>query len=517
MTFFVCLGWLISDSNSELRKKGRYEGWFRQEQTDDTKKLNAQARLNIAADWEAPEVALFVTGDQRGYIEPCGCTGLENQKGGLMRKADCQRLFINRGWNPVSIDAGDQLDRSGVQATRKLQASYQTYCRVMNYEAIGFGPSELNISGTDLAQPLIDSVGAINPFTCANVTVLDESLSNQFRIIERNGKRIGITSILGDEYAANVKSDEIVIKPALESLRQAGQAIQTEKCDLTILIAQASKTESLELAKAVPVFDLVITGDSPGEPTLLPEKFQAGSRETQLIEVGAKGMFVGLIGCYWKNGKLEMKYERIPLDARFDDNVDAKRIFVTYQEQLKQLYQRPESFPDITPRAHPSGNEFAGTESCQDCHEEEYDIWKNGIDGQGGPHARATLDLTDPIDNPRAEIKRNFDPECLSCHVTGWNPQKHYPYKTGYYDLNADKHLHGNGCENCHGPAKRHVDVENGDIDATDEEIKKIYAALHLNKEEASQNGTCLECHDTDNSPDFAKKGFDEYWKHIAH
>src|SRR5438067_1018287 len=37
-------------------------------------------------DWPKPTVALVITGQQLGYIEPCGCSGLENQKGGLARR-----------------------------------------------------------------------------------------------------------------------------------------------------------------------------------------------------------------------------------------------------------------------------------------------------------------------------------------------------------------------------------------------------------------------------------------------
>ncbi len=60
--------------------------------------------------------------------------------------------------------------------------------------------------------------------------------------------------------------------------------------------------------------------------------------------------------------------------------------------------------------------------------QKEYDIWLNGVDGEGGeigPHSRATRDLTDP--GERTWVKRNYDPECLSCHVTGWNPQNFFP------------------------------------------------------------------------------------------
>jgi hypothetical protein len=41
---------------------------------------------DLIKDWDKPDFAIFYTGNQQGYIEPCGCTGLENQKGGLMRR-----------------------------------------------------------------------------------------------------------------------------------------------------------------------------------------------------------------------------------------------------------------------------------------------------------------------------------------------------------------------------------------------------------------------------------------------
>src|SRR5689334_17284064 len=32
--------------------------------------------------WPKPDVALVFSGEQNGYLEPCGCAGLVNQKGG---------------------------------------------------------------------------------------------------------------------------------------------------------------------------------------------------------------------------------------------------------------------------------------------------------------------------------------------------------------------------------------------------------------------------------------------------
>ena len=37
----------------------------------------------VFADWPRPQALLVITGELDGYIEPCGCTGKANQKGGL--------------------------------------------------------------------------------------------------------------------------------------------------------------------------------------------------------------------------------------------------------------------------------------------------------------------------------------------------------------------------------------------------------------------------------------------------
>jgi formate-dependent nitrite reductase cytochrome c552 subunit len=93
----------------------------------------------------------------------------------------------------------------------------------------------------------------------------------------------------------------------------------------------------------------------------------------------------------------------------------------------------------------------------------------------------------------------------------------YYPYESGYIDLKKHEALHGNGCENCHGPGSAHVAAENGDVDVSDDEIDKLRQEMVVTLAEAREN-MCMSCHDLDNSPDFVKEGgFDEYWPHIKH
>ena len=116
-------------------------------------------------------------------------------------------------------------------------------------------------------------------------------------------------------------------------------------------------------------------------------------------------------------------------------------------------------------------------------------------------------------------MARHFDPECISCHVTGWNPQKFFPYKTGYETLEGSPDLHGNGCENCHGPGLEHVQAEensSGDSSADKKQLEELRNSMRLTLANAQEK--CLECHDIDNSPDFHKEGaFEKFWEQVKH
>ena len=63
---------------------------------------------------------------------------------------------------------------------------------------------------------------------------------------------------------------------------------------------------------------------------------------------------------------------------------------------------------------------------------------------------------------PKLDPPRNYDPECISCHVIGWNPTGFFPYVSGYKSLKKTPHLINTGCEDCHGPGEKHCAVELG-------------------------------------------------------
>ena len=185
------------------------------------------------------------------------------------------------------------------------------------------------------------------------------------------------------------------------------------KADYLVLLAHATMEESVALAKQFPEFNVVVTSDGPEVPPAEPETVQG--TKTMLITVGHKGMDVVVLGLFDDRRQPTVRYQRVPLDSRFAASPEMKMLMAAYQDQLKTI-----GFAGLglRPVPHPlaeTNGRFVGSAKCESCHEESYDVWKKSKHA----HAYETLAKLDP--------PRNFDPECVSCHVVGWHPTEFLP------------------------------------------------------------------------------------------
>jgi hypothetical protein len=233
----------------------------------------------------------------------------------------------------------------------------------------------------------------------------------------------------------------------------------------------------------------VVTAGGADEPPPRAAKIPGGG---QLIEVGHKGMYAVVLGYY--DDLKKPRYQRVALDSRYKNSSAMKQLMTVYQDQLRDL-----GWPGlgVTPRIHERG-QFAGVDSCKKCHKSAYAVWEKS------KHAHSTMSLL------KADPPRQFDAECISCHVTGWDPQGHFPYKSGFTSLEKTAHLADNSCENCHGPGAAHVAAEAGKNFAKRD---KERGAMKLTTAFAKDN-VCNKCHDLDNSVNF---NFETYWPKVAH
>jgi hypothetical protein len=451
--------------------------------------------------WQKPSLALFITGQQHGYIEPCGCSGLTNQKGGLVRRYTCRQQLEEQGWDVVALDVGNQVRRFGRQPEIKFQMTAEGL-KKMKYRAIGFGPDDLRLSAGELIAITADEGDSGTPFVCANAAIIDRELTPRFQVIEAAGKKIGVTAVLGSDELSKVTSDEIIKQPPEEALREAWAELAKQNCDVYVLLAHASLEESAQLARKLPHFHVVVTAGGAGEPTYEAEKIEG--TDAIMVQVGTKGMHVGVVGVY-DDPNQPLRYQRVPLDDRFPDSPEMLQLLASYQDQLQAAGLEGLG---VKPIPYPIDRQFVGSDACIDCHDGDYAIWEK----TGHGHALDTL--IHP--GERSEVPRHFDPECISCHVVGWNPQKFFPYVSGYLGVDETPLLHNVGCESCHGPGSAHVAAENGDGNPTKELIDQYRVEVRLRLEDAEKK--CQECHDYDNSPDFHAEGaFQTYWKKIEH
>jgi hypothetical protein len=345
----------------------------------------------------------------------------------------------------------------------------------------------------------------VKDFVSGNVAVLARELMPRYVVIEAGGKKIGVTSIVGAKNESRLSGDELVHELPRPALTALAEELKSQKCDFYVLMVSGTLDEARELAKAAPIFDLVAAA---GETSIASHELEEiEGTKSRLMQVGQKAMYVGVVGLF-DDAARPVRYESVPLDARYADSPEMLRLLEEYQEQLKVL-----GFEELGVKAQPhaSGRTFVGSEKCSECHAKAYEKWSQT------PHAHALDSLVMPP-NSRGDIARHFDPECLSCHVTGWEPQRHLPYKSGYLSLDETPQLAHNGCENCHGPGSAHVAAESGEGDASEATLARLREAMKLPLAGGIAEDKCKECHDPDNSPDFHKPGaFEKYWAEVEH
>ena len=465
----------------------------------------------LLKDWGTPAVVIVLSGEQHGYFEPCGCS--ERQSGGVSRRADLFRQIRERGWAVTALDLGGTPNsvRSNQPQNRYKFGSLLNALADMQYEVMGFGPEEIRLGYDNLL--ILDNFSPeatdVRPsFVSANVQVYDGTFGpRRHKLIEINGVKIGVTSILGKSlekkaFPAGSNADVTLNDPE-KVLPEVIDELKKQKPDLMVLLAHAKMEESRKLAEKFQEFDLILSAGGPEDGINTAESIG----KAILINVGRKGKHVGVVGYYPDDPEHRLRFELVELDEdRFADTPKMQDHMRAYQQMLKENYE--EVFNGLARGGpHPSGATFVGAEKCGECHTQALEKWKST------GHA----DAYESIVRGRNEISRTYDPECLSCHVTGWNPQLIFRYDSGFQIEELPKGreglfalLKGNQCENCHGPGSRHVELINqGKV----EEARKH---TRITLVDARKN-LCYRCHDNDNDPHFSADSFDEYWEKIKH
>ncbi|MAT15997.1 MAG: hypothetical protein CMJ46_12090 [Planctomyces sp.] len=483
-------------------------------ETEEVSSVSLPEPKPLFEEWEGdPALAIVLSGEQNGFLEPCGCS--ETQSGGMARRADLFAQLEEKGWPVTAMDVGNFLRKSRRQSELKFDAIFDSLTD-LEYAATGIGPSEVNLGSTKLLErglkeaPSNDQI--VPQFVSANVTIFNDpelGAIHRTRVYEVNGVKIGVTGVIGESIKKSMlqtNQEEIQVLPVEETLPQAVEELKAADADLYVLLSYAETEESQELAEKYELFDVVFTARSAEDPD--PRAVPIGDSGRIMVMVGQKGKNVGVLG-YYPDAEQKLRWELIDLDnRRFQNHPSMAEHMRTYQENIA-FEELARTEPAVT---HPSGYTFVGAETCGSCHKKSFGKWKDSKHA----HAYETLKIGRKGQED-TWISRVNDPECLSCHVTGWQPQEYLRYDSGFVNEETTPNLEGQQCENCHGPGSRHSEVEKqwetdrASVDKT--LVDSLRKEMHLDVKTAEKQ-VCTKCHDHENSPKF---NFDEYWEKVKH
>jgi hypothetical protein len=218
---------------------------------------------------------------------------------------------------------------------------------------------------------------------------------------------------------------------------------------------------------------------------------------TMLVTVGHKGRYVGLVGVFASNRPglpYELYYQLMRIGPEYKTPLgkDADNPILGLLEDYARKVQNDDYLRMYSQGKHPiqvqyKDATYVGSDKCKKCHEHAYEVWAKS------KHALAFQTL---VDAKRPSL-RQFDGECVVCHVVG------FEYNSGYRNEVATPHLKNVGCESCHGPGSEHVNNKN----------RKPALLKLMNPYKAPPNETedqkairlrqlnifCQHCHDVDN------------------
>ena len=408
-------------------------------------------------------IVLF-TGADRGILEPCGCT--KGMLGGIGRRAfliEALHTGVENG-SILTVAAGGLC--GGTTALDILR--YETLLMALGeigYDAAALGPEELSL-GLDRLRDAAEIAGF--PFLLSNVSFPGETelpFRKRLALKDRGSLAFNIFGVIAPSLRSSLPKEASYLLPE-EAIAIADDSSGSA---MTLVLMRGNREEARDLREKIAGPCLVIYAAFDSEPQVLDFGLKEG--DVSVVTPGDRGRFVGLASLLYEGperGAVVTKVRPEPLDPTLPESetvLFAEEIYrnrIEIEGLMAKMVERKD---------HPTGAAFMGSESCRECHPKTHEIWA------ASAHAHALKTLV--------EARRDYDPGCLSCHVTGFG------YRGAFRSVDETPHLVNVGCESCHGPAGDH---------GVDEEA---YPGKVID---------CTACHDHYHSPGFDRESA---WKRI--
>lgn len=393
-------------------------------------------------------------------------------------------MLINTGYD---FRPGGEPEKRRAAVMFKAFALMGVDCVTLSEREFVFGPAYLRELAAATSVPLV----------CANVrdTHTDSAYFKPYLCLERAGKKILLTSVVDPKNAPQLTRHGLEVDDPVTSLRRLQRDIAH---DLFIVVMQGGKEPATTWLGQVSGVDIAILGRQRGAQNKGEMLYGA-----QIIYSCNRGQLVSSLDVPpVKDGQSPPVPEHFLLRPKdFTEDAKVKALVQEFETWLHAYHAErqkdaknikkgglPEILQRLIDKNKKTQNEkddYVGSQRCGDCHQQKLAAWKKTR------HARAMESL-------KAK-KRENDPDCFRCHVTGLvgsgvnqvaaAGQQENPFAKLIQRQNQQ---HGNHrpnvqCEACHGPGSRHA--------AAPEKAGKMPFP--------DEQG-CRQCHTRDTDPDFS-------------
>jgi 5'-nucleotidase/UDP-sugar diphosphatase len=235
------------------------------------------------------ELTVIFSSDLLGKIRSCGCA--DKDMGGIGRRATLTERVRSSVDNCISVDAGDIFgsDLSFSEAEAELafdglNLMHLDACMVGETDFVFGLPFLQELAGRSafpiVAANIVDPATGASPFG-ASYTVRRLT----------GGLRVGITGVLDDaiRFPTYIDASKFKVLPPAETLRKLLPELRRQ-ADFLVLLSHMGMDRSIDLARQIPDFDLIVIGH--GRPII--KKLEKEGK-TILLATGGNGQYLGRI------------------------------------------------------------------------------------------------------------------------------------------------------------------------------------------------------------------------------
>lgn len=410
------------------------------------------------------ELLIVYSGNTLGELKPCGCSKEEDQ-GGFERRMTYFKQVSMNAKNTLFVDTGDSFKDPTRQGKIKARYLMRAMSR-LNYDAVIPGDKDLVYGEAFLNE------GESIPWLLSNAELGGFNPPQQRIKKLANGLTIAMLAVVdpGLYYAAEHSGGRIT-DPKESAERLIGKLMESERPDVIILLTHMKREKALSLL-ALDDVDIVINGHIEKDTDII-DMNPVQQDGKIFVQPGPRGQKMGeLIVRVDNAGNKSFEQRMVRLNSNIKFHPEMIKWYEEYNREVEDLF-----FASLDARKDQHGKEkvYAGEQTCLTCHPGKHETWSKSRHG----HAYETLN----------RVNKAFDPECLKCHVTGFD-------RAGGFISEVDTpKLKNVQCEECHGPGLNHA--------------KNPQAGFGSTAQQA-----CKRCHVKNHSPNF---NFSKYWPKIKH